>query len=130
MFQESIDRIPFRGFMAEHDDSNNEIYRLIKAGFEFTDDDLVEIWSEAGKFFSPSTVNSFARSVDNRRYKPLYPGPLKKWLGAVCERLEAEHRGFSIAAYTTGLCDKYNVLASGDPLTDAKSLRDYLRAER
>lgn len=113
--------------MPEHDDKNNEIYRRVKTAFEFTDDDLVELWNDAGEFFSPSTVNAFARSSDNRRYKPLYSGPLKKLLKALCDRVSVEAKGFSISAYITALCIKYGVTPTGDPLKDAQSLRESLR---
>jgi hypothetical protein len=111
--------------MTDNDDSNNEVYRLIKAAFNYQRDDLHRIWVSVGfDKYSPNMVARFWLAKDNESYLPLYPGKLKKWLYGVCVENEITISGMSIKSLIGDLCDYHGVQTTGCPVVDAKKLRD------
>lgn len=111
--------------MTDHDDSNNEIYRLIKAAFNYQRADLHRIWVSVGfEKYSPNMVARFWLAENNEDYLPLYSGKLKKWLYGVCLEKNIEVSGMSIKSLIGDLCNHHGVSVTGSPITDARELRD------
>jgi len=108
-------------------DTNNSIYRYLRAAFELRSDACGALWSDAGYKISNSQLRGMILAPENDDYNIIATRRLKVWLRELLKRQGVAVPGMSIDMQVAALAESIGLIPSGDPEIDAKEIRNHLR---